>query len=71
MSYSVCLACKKMVSSYQKYCGQCESTYKQNEKFWKTHDYSYLNESIKREHELDKDRHDNDDEALKGLGIEV
>lgn len=55
MSYSVCLACKEMVSSYQKYCQKCEKTYKQDKDFWvRTESYQCYNEP-KRTEELKKD----------------
>lgn len=36
MSYSVCFNCKNMVNSYEKYCDECEKTYKQDKDFWKS-----------------------------------
>lgn len=55
MSYSICLDCRSMVSSYEKYCFKCEKTKKQNDKdFWKNHGPEYLTDPL-RTKELEKD----------------
>lgn len=63
MSYSVCIECKEMVSGYEKYCGSCSVSKKSNdEAFWKTHGYDFLQEP-KRSEEIRKDTFTEDDYA--------
>lgn len=47
MSYSVCLRCEKAVRQYEKYCDECAREYRQDENFWKTHGYDYLEQPKK------------------------
>lgn len=61
MSYSVCLACRNMVGGYEKYCDKCAEDHKQDFHFWKTHDYSYLNDPHKRSVEILRDTIDVDE----------
>ena len=55
MSYSICFNCKEMVGSYQKYCRECEGTYKQDEAFWKKSDSYDAFHNLKEEN-LTKDK---------------
>lgn len=44
MSYSVCIACEKMVPQYEKYCGACLKRYpqlKQVADFWRNYGYTW------------------------------
>lgn len=58
MSYSVCLNCKEMVGSYEKYCTDCEDVLNvENTKlFWKNFDYSKKLDSDFINNEISKDR---------------
>ena len=56
MSYSSCLDCKEMVSSYNKYCPKCQPKYRTNDPgYWKTHGYDDFQEP-RRSEELERDR---------------
>ena len=63
MSYSVCLNCKKMVSSYEKYCGDCVEKHnlQSEENYWKDNQwpdddtrFSILMKDAKATEKLDK-----------------
>lgn len=63
MGYSVCIQCKEMVSSYEKYCNTCSRNKKSNDgMFWRTHGYEFLSEP-KRTEEIQKDQFTEEDYA--------
>jgi hypothetical protein len=50
MSYSVCLNCKEMVKSYEKYCDKCSCSFKQDVDFWKNNGYDIYKEPNRSKH---------------------
>ena len=66
MSYSVCLDCKGMVCSYEKFCQDCEGKYRFNDlNFWQSNGYDMLSEP-KRTEELERCRSKEWDEIALG-----